>query len=157
MVDGDQLNVVVEPLFVSVAERNLKNFDVIPLFYDAHKAAPDQLSTESIFNGLKRAHNFSNSKELSIGMISNMLTRLWNKDNPDRLVAAWLTRFNNDVIDGAKTGQIDHYKNYPEVEKRVNKAIGGKNGRLPKLIGPYAGNSISKRGEPIHIGCPEMG
>ena len=29
-----------------------------------------------------------------------MLMRLWNKDNPDRLVAAWLTRFNNDVIDG---------------------------------------------------------
>lgn len=37
-VDGDQLNVVVEPLLVSVAERNIKEFDVVPLFYDANKA-----------------------------------------------------------------------------------------------------------------------
>ena len=28
-----------------------------------------------------------------------MLTRLWNKDNPDLLAAAWLTMFNNLTID----------------------------------------------------------
>jgi hypothetical protein len=89
MVDGDQLNVVVDPVIVSVAERNIKEFDVIPLFYDAAKAPPEPISKESIFNGLKRAHQYSN-----IGEISNMLTRLWNRDNPDRHVAALLTALN---------------------------------------------------------------
>ena len=131
MVDGDQLNVVVDPLFVSIAERNIEKFNVVPLFYDAHKAPPEKLNYETIYNGLKRAHDYSSGGITSIGEISNMLTRLWNKDNPDRVVAAWLTRFNNDVIDGAKTGQIDHYINYPVIAKKISKAIGGKNGRLP--------------------------
>ena len=89
-VDGDQLNIVVDPTIVSVAERNLKEFDVIPLFYDATKAHAEQINKHTIFNGLKRAHEFSN-----IGEISNMLTRLWNRDNPDRYVAALLTALNN--------------------------------------------------------------
>ena len=34
-------------------------------------------------------------------------------------------------IDAAKSGILSHYDNYPSVAKRINKAIGGKNGRLP--------------------------
>lgn len=98
-VDGDQLNVVVDPLFVSIAERNVKKYKVIPLFYDANKAAPEVVSNETLFNGLKRAHDYSSGGITSIGEISNMLTRLWNKDKPDRIAAAWLTMFNNLVID----------------------------------------------------------
>lgn len=89
MVDGDQLNVIVEPVIVRVAERNLQKYDVIPLFYDAAKAPPEPISKEAQFNGLKRAHLYSN-----IGEISNMLTRLWNRNNPDRLAAALLTALN---------------------------------------------------------------
>lgn len=88
--DGDQLNIVVDPTIVKVAERNIKEFDVIPLFYDPNKASAELITKESIFNGLKRAHQFSN-----IGEISNMLTRLWNRDNPDRHAAALLTYLNN--------------------------------------------------------------
>ena len=128
-VDGDQLNVVVEPVIVQVAERNIKKYDVIPLFYDAAKAKPEQISKQTIFNGLKRAHQFSN-----IGEISNMLTRLWNRDNPDRYVAALLTYLNNLRIDGAKTGSVNEYSNYPEIAKRVNKATGGPNGRMPNFF-----------------------
>ena len=95
MVDGDQLNVTVDSLFVSIAERNVQKYDVIPLFYDANKADPEMVSLETLYNGLKRAHEFSSGDETSIGNISNMLTRLWNKDKQDRLVAAWLTMFNN--------------------------------------------------------------
>ncbi len=95
MVDGDQLNVVVDPLFVSIAERNIKEFDVIPLFYDANKAPSEIISRETQFGGLKRAHDYSSGGITSIGEISNMLTRLWNKPNPDRTAAAWLTMFNN--------------------------------------------------------------
>ena len=90
MVDGDQLNVVSEPVIIAAAERNIKKFDIVPLFYDPNKAAAEQISRESQFNGLKRAHQFSN-----IGEISNMLTRLWNRDKPDREAAALLTYLNN--------------------------------------------------------------
>ena len=125
-VDGDMLNVVVEPTIVNIAERNLKEFDVIPLFYDPNKAPNEKISKETIFNGLKRAHQFSN-----IGEISNMLTRLWNRDNPDRHAAALLAYLNNLRIDGAKTGACNEYSNYPDIEKQINKATGGPNGRMP--------------------------
>lgn len=143
MVDGDQLNVVVDPLFVSIAERNLKKYDVIPLFYDANKAAPEQLSLNSMFGGLKRAHDYSSGGITSIGEISNMLTRLWNKENPDRIAAAWLTMFNNLVIDAAKSGILSHYKDFPSVAKRINKAVGGKTGRLPHWF-QYSKNGRKK-------------
>ena len=124
--DGDQLNAVVEPVIVDVAERNVNEYDVIPLFYDAAKAPAEQITKQSIYNGLLRAHKFSN-----IGEISDMLTRLWNRDNPDRLVAAMLCALNNWRIDGAKTGECNEYEDYPEITKRVNKAVGGKHGRMP--------------------------
>lgn len=90
MVDGDQLNVVVDPVIVNAAERNIKEFDVVPLFYDASKAPNELLSQQTLFNGLKRAHQFSN-----IGEISNMLTCLWNRNKPDIHAAALLTYLNN--------------------------------------------------------------
>lgn len=129
MVDGDQLNVIVEPVIVKVAERNLQKYDVIPLFYDAAKAPPEPISKEAQFNGLKRAHLYSN-----IGEISNMLTRLWNRNNPDRLAAALLTALNNWRIDGAKTGLVNEYTDYPDIKKRINKATGGPNGRMPAFF-----------------------
>ena len=124
--DGDQLNVVVDPTIVSVAERNLREFDVIPLFYDATKAGPEIINNDTMYHGLKRAHDYSN-----IGQISNALTKLWNKPDPDWDAAAWLCYFNNLMIDGAKTGSINSYEQYPEVHKRINAAIGGKRGRMP--------------------------
>lgn len=113
-------------MLVEIAERNIKKYDVVPLFYDANKAAPETISKEGQFHGLKRAHDCS-----GIGEISNMLTRLWNKENPDRMAAAWLTYYNNQVIDGAKSGTINTYENYPDVARRISKAVGGKHGRQP--------------------------
>ena len=89
-VDGDQLNVVVDPVIVNAAERNLKEHDIVPLFYDAAKAKDEIVNKDSIFNGLKRAHEYSN-----IGEISNMLTCLWNRNKPDIEAAALLTALNN--------------------------------------------------------------
>ena len=129
--DGDQLNVVADMLFVNIAERNIKKYDVVPLFYDADTAPAEIITTEAMFNGLKRAHDFSAGEITSIGEISNMLTRVWNKDNPDRDVANLLCMFNNLVIDAAKSGVINHYKDYPQVAKRIGRATGGKNGRMP--------------------------
>lgn len=129
--DGDQLNVVADPLFVEIAERNIKKYDVVPLFYNMDKAPAETITNESMFNALKRAHDYSAGEITSIGEISNMLTRLWNKESPDRDVANLLTMFNNLVIDAAKNGKINHYKNYPQVAKRIGRATGGKNGRMP--------------------------
>lgn len=125
-VDGDQLNVIADPLLISVAERNLDKFDVVPLLYELGKAGAKPVTKDEFFSGLKRAHDFS-----GIGQVSNSLTKLWNKDNPDREVAAMLCYYNNLVIDAAKTGFVNGFENYPDIQKRVNKAIGGKNGRMP--------------------------
>lgn len=35
---------------------------------------------------------------------------------------------------GAKTGAVNEYTKYPDIEKRVNKAVGGPNGRLPDFF-----------------------
>jgi hypothetical protein len=128
-VDGDQLNVVVDPIIVNAAKRNIEKFNVIPLFYDANKAAAEQVSRESMYRGLKRAHDFS-----GIGIVSNSLTKVWNRDNPDWEAAALLCFFNNQVIDGAKTGSINSYEAYPAVNKRINRATGGKRGKMPHFF-----------------------
>ena len=60
-----------------------------------------------------------------------MLTKLWNKPDPSLKAAAMLCSYNNSVIDGAKTGAINTYENYPEAKKIVNSAVGGKTSKLP--------------------------
>lgn len=125
-VDGDQLNVVADPLLITIAQRNIEKYDVVPLLYELGKAGSKPVNSDEFFSGLKRAHEFS-----GIGQVSNSLTKLWNKDEPDREVAALLCFYNNLVIDAAKTGYVNSFENYPEIQKRVNKAIGGKNGRMP--------------------------
>lgn len=67
--------------------------DVVPLFYDANKAPPEIITRETLFNGLKRAHDYS-----GIGQVSNSLTKLWNKPDPDIDAAKLLTMYNNYVI-----------------------------------------------------------
>ena len=125
-VDGAQLNVVTEESIISAAKRNMKQMDVVPLFYDANKAPPEKLSWETIYIGLKRAHDYS-----GIGQVSNSITKLWNKPNPDPEAAKLLTMYNNYVIDAAKTGFVNSYEDHPESKKTVNQAIGGKTGRMP--------------------------
>lgn len=92
--DGDQLNVVVDPILLKVAKRNLEKYHVLPLYYDMSKAPAETLSQETMFRGLKRAHDYS-----GIGAVSNNLTKLWNRDEPDREAAEWLCMYNNFVID----------------------------------------------------------
>ena len=114
-----------EPI-ISAAKRNMKEMDIVPLFYDANKAPPEILTWETIFIGLKRAHDYS-----GIGQVSNAITKLWNKPNPNPDAAKLLTMYNNYVIDAAKTGFVNSYEDHPESKEIVNKAIGGKTGRMP--------------------------
>lgn len=90
--DGDQLNVVVNAVFVNVAKRNIKEHDIVPLFYDANEVPPEIISRESIYIGLIRAHDSS-----GIGQVSNNLCKLWNSDDPDYHSGKLLCYYNNQV------------------------------------------------------------
>lgn len=125
--DGDQLNVMADETFVSVAERNVKEFNIVPLFYDANDVPPEKINRENMFIALVRAHDSS-----GIGQISNNLCKLWNSDNPDYESAKLLCYYNNQVIDGAKLPKINGYEQYPDVAKKINAAFGGINSRMPK-------------------------
>lgn len=57
-------------MIVQAAKRNIEKYQVVPLFYDANKAGAEQINRESVFKGLKRAHDFS-----GIGVVSNSLTK----------------------------------------------------------------------------------
>ena len=84
---------MTEPAILSAAKRNRDEMDVVPIFYDANKAPPEIITRESMFEGLKRAHDYS-----GIGQVSNALTKLWNKPNPDVDASKLLTMYNNYVI-----------------------------------------------------------
>lgn len=90
--DGDQLNACKDPTLISVAKRNIKEHDIVPLFYDANDVPPEQITQENLYIGLVRAHNAS-----GIGMVSNNLCKLWNSDNPDYDAAKLLCFYNNQV------------------------------------------------------------
>ena len=84
---------MTESSILSAAKRNRDEMKVVPLFYDANKAPPEIITRESLFEGLKRAHDYS-----GIGQVSNSLTKLWNKPNPDIDAAKMLCMYNNYVI-----------------------------------------------------------
>lgn len=127
--DGDALNCVSEPIIVNIAKRNIQEYNIVPLFYDAQKAPSAPISMNEMYHSILRAHDYS-----GIGQVSNNLCKLWNQEEPDQLAAAWLTYYNNLVIDAAKTGKINGYENYPEVEKRILKATGGRKGKMPHFF-----------------------
>ena len=45
--------------FVEVADRNVKEFDIVPLFYDANDVPPEIINRENLFIALIRAHDAS--------------------------------------------------------------------------------------------------
>lgn len=95
-VDGDQALVVADEVFVNMAERNMK--DVVPLHYEMKKAVMQQLSPDTIYDGLTLA--FSKN---SIGIYSNNITKVWNSDEPNLDVIKLLCMEGNFSIDSAKT------------------------------------------------------
>lgn len=58
-----------------MAKRNIKKFDIVPLYYDMKKAEPVILNNESIYHGLNAAFVGGN-----IGIYSNNISKIWNSD-----------------------------------------------------------------------------
>ena len=74
-VDGDKSLVVSDKTIISVAERNIKKFDIVPLYYNMRKASPIQLNNQTIYDGLNAAFTGSN-----IGQYSNNISKIWNSE-----------------------------------------------------------------------------
>lgn len=108
MVDGDKALVVTNKTIIDVVERNLKKFDIVPLYYNMKKAQPTEINAESIYNGLIAAFTGGN-----IGIYSNNISKIWNsevfisgslKEQKEAIdIIKILCMENNFVIDYAKT------------------------------------------------------
>lgn len=74
-VDGDKSLVVADKTLIAVAERNLKKFDIVPLYYNMRKAEPVHLDNAAIYGGLHAAFVGGN-----IGIYSNNISKIWNSE-----------------------------------------------------------------------------
>ena len=127
-VDGDRSLVVADPLFVSIAERNMNG--IVPLFYEMKKALPTQITNENIYKGLNAAFIHGN-----IGIYSNNISKIWNSDvfvnGSDAEIkeaidcVKILCMENNFVIDAAKTLYVPTRPEWfsPIVAKFTNKKL----------------------------------
>lgn len=104
-VDGDKLLVVKDELLIKIAERNIKKYDVVPLYYEMKKANAELLNNKTLYEGMIKAYTGGN-----IGIISNDISKMWNsftndmEFNTETLKAIKLMCMeNNFVIDFAKT------------------------------------------------------
>ena len=98
-VDGDKLLVIKDRLLTKIAKRNMDG--IVPLAYNLKKAKAEQLSSESMYQGMAHAYTGGN-----IGPISNNITKVWNSGEigeEQMNVVKWLCFQNNAVIDYAKT------------------------------------------------------
>lgn len=95
-VDGDKSLVCSDETLIRIAERNMEG--ITPLYYNMAKAEAEQISKDSIYEGIKAAYTGGN-----IGSISNDITKIWNSDNVNLDVIKWLCMENNFTIDYAKT------------------------------------------------------
>lgn len=74
-VDGDKSLVVADETIIKVAERNIKKFDIVPLYYNMKKAPSIILNSQSIYEGLCNAFTGGN-----IGIYSNNISKIWNDE-----------------------------------------------------------------------------
>lgn len=74
-VDGDKALIVCDDIIISVAERNIEKYDIVPLYYNMRKAEPSFLNNQVIYDGLNVAFVGSN-----IGIYSNSISKIWNSD-----------------------------------------------------------------------------
>lgn len=95
--DGDKALVVQDNTIINVAERNMKNDDVVPLYYEMAKAEAQKITAKNIYESLILAY------KANIGEISNNITKIWNSGKVDLDVIKWLCMTGNFEIDYAKT------------------------------------------------------
>lgn len=129
-VDGDKALVVSDNTIIDVAERNIKKFDIVPLYYNMAKAKPTILNSENIYHGLNAAFTGGN-----IGIYSNNISKIWNSDvfihgtlKEQKHAIDCIKRLccqNNFVIDYAKTLYKPEFPKYigQEIKEFTNKRL----------------------------------
>lgn len=93
--DGDKSLVVQDATLIAVAKREMQ--DIVPLYYEMHKAEDKILDNNTIYHALISAY------QANIGIISNDISKIWNSPSPNLEAIKWLCMYNNFVIDYAKT------------------------------------------------------
>ena len=68
--DGDKSLVCAEKTLVDAAERHMQN--IVPLYYEMRKAQAQQISMQSIYDGMAAAYSGGN-----IGPISNSISKIY--------------------------------------------------------------------------------
>jgi two-component sensor histidine kinase len=150
-VDGDRALVVSDETFVSISDRNMKNDNIVPLYYEMKKAEPVILNSSSIYNGLNAAYTGGN-----IGIYSNNISKIWNGvdwrkcSQEERELALTIIKLlcmeNNFVIDYAKT--LYKPTRPDEIDILINNYISGK---LPHFF-KYAKDKSKDQIEKIGVG-----
>ncbi|PEJ32283.1 hypothetical protein CN689_14230 [Peribacillus butanolivorans] len=98
--DGDKVLVLSEhkdETLLRVAERNMKNDKIVPLYYEMEKAKAQEINNQNIYDSLIL------SFEANIGEISNNICKAWNSNNPDLSIIRIMCMENNFEIDFCKT------------------------------------------------------
>lgn len=112
-VDGDEATVISSETWIRNAEDTMK--DVRPLYYELGVGKPEVIDNNSIWESMKTAWKYGN-----IGVFSNRLTKIWNKENisdKDIKLAKQICFINNASIDCAKT------KWMPEIPPTIKKQL----------------------------------
>lgn len=71
--DGDRVLVLPDQAIVEVAKRNVKKYNVVPLYYEMKKAHPVNINPPNIWKSLKAAFTSNN-----IGTYANNVTKIFN-------------------------------------------------------------------------------
>jgi hypothetical protein len=95
-VDGDRALVCAEPLLVEIAERNAQG--ILPPYYIMGKASAKPITNQACYDGMIQAY-----KGGKIGIISNDITKIWNREDVDYEAVQVLCAKGNFAIDAAKT------------------------------------------------------
>ena len=128
-VDGDKSLVVADEYFIEIVDRNMKNYNAVPLYYEMKKAKPEILNPENIWHGLNAAFSGAN-----IGIYSNNISKIWNSNifisgtNFEKQEALNIIKLlcmeNNFIIDYAKT--LYKPKRPKDIDLIIKKYIRGK-------------------------------
>lgn len=146
-VDGDRSLVLADETIIEVAEREIKEYDIVPLYYNMSKAPAMIIDKNTIYDGLISAYKSGN-----IGLYSNNISIILNSadiisKNKERRMRALntiklLCMENNFVIDSAKTLYVP---TRPEKEKELITSY--TNHKLPYFF-VYAKDKLDKQVEP---------
>lgn len=126
--DGDRVLVLSgnkDKTLIEVAERNMENDKIVPLYYIMEKAKPQIIDHNNIFNSLKLAFESSGA----IGRVSNSIAKVWSSETPNLDVIAWATMEANFEVDYAKT--LFKLKRPQHVDEQIKKYV---NTKLPHFF-----------------------